>query len=69
MSPCVSERADGRVYVEEFLKEDPLLARWLDARLETLGRGLDGMESAVQARDTARPRAAYERLLRQRKEL
>ena len=51
------------------MKEDPLLARWLDARLETLGRALDGMESAARARDTARPRAAYERLLRMRKEL
>lgn len=61
--------SDGRVYAEEFLEEDPLLARWLDARLETLGKALDGMESAAQARDTTQPRQTYERLLRQRKEL
>lgn len=59
----------GGVYAEEYLRADPLLARWLDMRLDAAQRALHGLESAQTPRDTSEQREVCARLCKLRKEL
>lgn len=63
--------AEGPIFAEDALcaSGDPLLPRWLDARIATVQRAIDGMESAEKRRDTFEQRRTLKRLLDMRKEL
>ena len=63
--------AEGPIFAEDALcaSGDPLLPRWLDARIATVRRAIDGMESAEKRRDTFEQRRTLKRLLDMRKEL
>ena len=63
--------AEGPIFAEDALRAsgDPLLPRWLDARIATVQRAIDGMESAEKRRDTFEQRRTLKRLLDMRKEL
>lgn len=63
--------AEGPIFAEDALcaSGDPLLTRWLDARIAAVQRAIDGMESAEKRRDTFEQRRTLKRLLDMRKEL
>ena len=62
---------DGALFAEDALGAagDPLLPRWLDARIASVLRALDGIESSQKKRrDTFELRQTLKRLLALRKE-
>ena len=69
----ISARAgsEGALFAEDALGAagDPLLPRWLDARIASVQRAIDGIESSQKKRrDTFELRQTLKRLLALRKE-
>ena len=69
----ISARAggEGALFAEDALGAagDPLLLRWLDARIASVQRAIDGIESSQKKRrDTFELRRTLKRLLALRKE-